>query len=75
MSVCHGWGLWSLDISTAFLQGFTFDQLRSAGYSRQPVAFKAPSGTLDILGKLSPLFKNHGTMIDPCIEILKGAYG
>ena len=69
------WFLWSLDVSTAFLQGFTFEQLRTAGYERQPVAFKAPAGTLELLAALSPVFGGFAKLEEPVVEVLKGAYG
>ncbi|MEI6872344.1 MAG: reverse transcriptase domain-containing protein, partial [Verrucomicrobiota bacterium] len=51
-SVQNCWPLESLDVSTAFLQGWTFEELRAAGFERQPVAFRPPSGVWEHLTKL-----------------------
>eukprot|EP00969_Alexandrium_andersonii_P299364 13234567-Alexandrium_andersonii.AAC.1 len=52
--ILMGWHLWSLDISTAFLQGWTFEEMREAGFDRQPCAFVVPDGMFDLLKELDP---------------------
>ncbi len=53
----HNWEIWSLDVSTAFLQGWTFQELRESGYERQPVAFKVPNETFEILSELDSKYQ------------------
>ena len=75
-SVLRGWELWSLDVSTAFLQGWSFSELKESGYERQPCAFKAPGNTLDLLAELDPSFKTASKQPDMfCLELDKAAYG
>ena len=39
----EGWDIWSIDVSSAFVRGFTFDELPEEGHHhRQPVAFLPP---------------------------------
>jgi hypothetical protein len=72
----HRWPLWSLDVSTAFLQGWTFDELRESGYERQPCAFIPPSNTMELLGEISENFRAVAKLgIQHCIELSKAAYG
>ena len=47
------WTLASLDISTAFLQGFRFEDLPE-GVNRQPCGFTPPKGVFQLLAKLAP---------------------
>lgn len=72
----NAWELWSLDVSTAFLQGYTFEQLNTEGImKRQPCAFNVDQTTMNMLARLSPKFKNATDIATWCIELLKGAYG
>ncbi len=67
----------SMDISTAFLKGMTFEELKEMGMERQPCAFEPPEGTLEILQELCG--DTFGcTTIDVeswVLELLKGGYG
>jgi hypothetical protein len=74
-----GWEVWSIDVSSAFLRGYKFDELQSEGFHhRQPVAFTAPEPELfALLAELDPQVwsvaaKNPSLY---CIEVDKGAYG
>ena len=79
MSVLLGKPLWSLDVSTAFLQGWSFKEMESAGYARQPVAMMLDAETWKLLSELAPdnaLFRAAAR--DPtryCFVLLKAAYG
>lgn len=69
------WSLAALDISTAFLQGFTFQDL-PAGTKRQPCAFIPPREILEVLAALDPAWKV--VLSDPMawvFELFKSAYG
>jgi hypothetical protein len=73
----HGWQVASLDVSTAFLQGWTFDQLKSAGYERQPCSFRPPANVWDMLAKINPSLFSQAAA-DPsqyCLELSTAAYG
>ena len=75
-SVQNCWPLESLDVSTAFLQGWSFDELRAAGFERQPVAFKPPPGVWELLVKLDPKFTEMANNQDKWVlELHKSAYG
>ena len=71
--------LWSLDISTAFLQGWSFSDMAEAGYNRQPVAMYLSAEIWGILASLcpkEPLFKEaarHPELYCYCLN--KAAYG
>ena len=75
--VQNRWTIESLDVSTAFLQGWTFAELREAGFERQACAFVPPDDVWPMLVKLDPstyteAFKNQHAWV---IELLKAAYG
>jgi hypothetical protein len=40
IAACQRWHIYSLDVSTAFLQGWSFDQMSDEGYERQPCSLK-----------------------------------
>ena len=77
MAALYGWQLWSLDISTAFLQGWTFEEMNEAGFKRQPVAFRPPEGFWDVMKELAPgtFAKVTGDLLEWCSQLLKAAYG
>ena len=72
----HGWDISLADVSTAFLQGMTFEELRNEGLKRQPVAF-TPDGELWwILGTLDPNITFEAAKMDePTMEMDKCGYG
>ena len=73
-SVLRKWELWSLDVSTAFLQGWSFSELKESGYERQPCAFKAPGNTPEILSEIDPMFSPAAKQPDAfCLELDKAA--
>ena len=71
--------IWSLDISTAFLQGWTFSDMANAGYDRQPVAMFLSAEIWSILASLCPgerLFKEAARNPELfCYCLDKAAYG
>ena len=74
------WGLpiVSYDVSTAFLQGDTFETLNSTGHGRQSCAFNPPPGVFDLLHQIDPEGGWKEAMESPSewsIELDKGAYG
>ena len=72
----HQWPLWSLDVSTAFLQGFTFAQLEELGMPRQPCAFVPPPGTFELLAELDSEWSVAAANPERYVfELFKGAYG
>ena len=80
--VCHTavqrkWTLASLDVSVAFLKGFTFTELAEKGMSRKPVAFQPCEDVWDILCELSPSEFNHvkERPKDYIFVLEKAAYG
>ena len=76
MCAIQGWEILSLDIATAFLQGWTFQEMGEAGFERQRCAFKPPAGVFEALAALSDVFK--AACADPsrwCLELQKAAYG
>jgi hypothetical protein len=76
LSVENSWGLESLDVSTAFLQGWTFQELREAGFERQPVAFVPPPDVWNLLAKLDPSYAPIASAPNEyCLELFKSAYG
>ena len=75
VSASRRWSLAALDISTAFLQGYTFQDLPE-GTKRQPCAFLPPREVLEILALLDPAWKL--ALEDPygwVFELFKSAYG
>ena len=40
MAVERGWEIESMDVSAAFLKGYTFDEMRDMGMQRQPVCMQ-----------------------------------
>lgn len=73
----NGWELWSLDVSTAFLKGWTFDEMNKHGFNRQPCAFVVPKGLWEILSSLEPDTYAEATKHphEYCFELCKAAYG
>ena len=74
-SATKRWPLASLDISTAFLQGFKFSDLPE-GIDRQPCAFVPPPDVIPLLATLSP--ERAQCMPDASsyvFELQKSAYG
>ena len=53
-AVQNKWRIKSLDIGTAFLKGYTFDELESLGIKREPVAFQPCEQVWEILAEISP---------------------
>ena len=75
VSATNKWTLASLDISTAFLQGFKFDDLPT-GISRQRCAFSPPNGVYQLLAKIDPIWKEAASAPgDFLYELHKSAYG
>jgi hypothetical protein len=67
----------SLDVSTAFLQGWSFSELRESGFQRQPIAFTPPADVWKMLAELDPAtyaqcLHNPGLW---CLECDKAVYG
>jgi hypothetical protein len=74
------WGtpLVSLDVSTAFLQGDSFEELNASGHARQQCAFCPPAGVFQLLHEIDPEGGWGPAAADPsswCFELDKGAYG
>jgi hypothetical protein len=70
------WPLYSYDVATAFLQGWTFAEVNNSGFSRQRCAFRPPAGTFDLLARINKEYEQAAK--DPtrwCLELLKAAYG
>ncbi len=77
LSATHAWDLLSLDTSTAFLQGYSFDYLDDIGFKRQPVSFLPPASVWQLLAELCPEKSSH-CLKDPaayCLRLRKAAYG
>ena len=75
----RGWPIWSIDVSSAFLRGYKFQDLEKEGHHyRQPVAFVPPDAELfSLLCELDSETWSEAAK-EPhafCIEIDKGAYG
>ena len=74
MAAQNRWPLVCADISSAFLQGMTFEEVsRLLGEPIREVCFDMPYGTADVLAQV-PGFEN----VDPAIETLqmgKGGFG
>ena len=69
----------SLDVSTVFLQGYTFEEINQSGdMSRQECAFAAPDDSLfQLLAELDPATWG-AVALEPwlyAVELLKGVYG
>ena len=78
LCVQHGWELSSLDVSVAFLKGYTFKELADRGIKRPPVAFVPPKEAWELLKEIDPanFSKVFGGSTDEwvfCLE--KAAYG
>ena len=74
-SADEGWDIEGLDISTAFLQGFSFSQL-PPGTTRQPCAFSPPEGVFKLLASLSDIWREAAE--NPHLylyEVHKSVYG
>ena len=74
-SADEGWDIEGLDISTAFLQGFSFSQLPE-GTTRQPCAFSPPEGVFKLLATLSDVWREAAD--NPHLylyELHKSVYG
>jgi hypothetical protein len=73
------WEVWSLDVSTAFLQGWTFSEMRDAGCQRQPCALVLPKDVWLFLLRCDPTNKYYKAACnDPelhCLMSDKAAYG
>ena len=71
----EGWDIEGLDISTAFLQGFSFDQL-PPGTTRQPCAFSPPEGVFQLLASLSDIWREAAESPHLYLyELHKSVYG
>ena len=74
-----GWEIWSLDVSTAFLKGWTFEEMNKSGFKRQPCALRLPTDVWELLAELEPsnkLFKFAARNPELyCLELDKAAYG
>ena len=70
------WSLEGWDISTAFLQGFSFDNLPS-GMKRQPCGFVPPPGVFKLLAQLDPATWQEAASNPDAfiIELCKSVYG
>ena len=74
-SADEGWDIEGLDISTAFLQGFSFDNL-PPGTKRQPCAFTPPPGIFKLLAELNPAWKEAAEHPELWLfELYKSVYG
>ena len=74
-SADQAWDIEGLDISTAFLQGFSFDKL-PPGIKRQPCAFVPPDGTFALLATLSTEWKEAAANPNEFLfELHKSVYG
>jgi hypothetical protein len=80
--VCHTavqkhWTLASLDVSVAFLKGFSFTELSTRGIARKAVAFNPCEDVWSILTELAPLeFKKTMNKPQDWVFVLeKAAYG
>ena len=72
----EGWDIDSLDVSTAFLQGYRFEDLKKIGVTRQPCAFSPPAGTFALLAQLDPIWAEAASHPDLwAFELEVGAYG
>ena len=75
----EGWEIWSIDVSSAFLRGYKFEELEQEGHHyRQPVAFLPPDPELfSLLAELEPGVWDQAARNPTqfCIEVEKGAYG
>ena len=74
------WGtpIVSYDVSTAFLQGDSFENLNASGHSRQACAFIPPPGVFETLHEVDPLGGWGEAAKRPSewvFELDKGAYG
>ena len=69
------WDIWSLDLSTAFLQGFTFSELESSGFKRQPCAFIPPKDPFDFWEMIKQLDPKMRGGDGYAFELHKAAYG
>jgi hypothetical protein len=77
LAAANHWSLVSLDISTAFLQGWSFAEMSEAGFSRQPCAFRPPPEVWQLLAKLDPGQFEHAAK-EPgkhVLQLHKAAYG
>ena len=74
-SASKKWSLTSLDVSTAFLQGFSFDQLPEK-VKRQPCAFVPPPDVFDILSEIDPVWRDAAKEPGKFVfELQKSVYG
>ena len=73
----RGWDIDSLDVSTAFLQGFRFSDLQDIGVNRQPCAFCPPEGTFALLAEIDPETWSEAAKFHDlyCYELAVAAYG
>ena len=68
--------LWSLDVSTAFLQGWTLDDVNASGHQRQACALILPHGCWELFAGLDKRFQKAAS--DPsnyCLMLRKSVYG
>ena len=80
--VCHtavqrSWALASLDVSVAFLKGFSFTELATRGMSRKAVAFTPCEDVWSLLAEISPseFSKTMSKPQDWVFVLEKAAYG
>jgi hypothetical protein len=78
-AVKKGWEIWSLDVSTAFLKRWMFDDMNKSGFSRQPCALISPADVWNLLSEIEPQNKTYKLAArNPelyCLELEKAAYG
>ena len=73
--VQHGWELFSWDISNAFLQGLTFDEIaKSSDEPLREVCLDPPPDVYNLLRELGPQYKGVRKLCN-FLKLFKGAYG
>ena len=66
----------SLDVSTAFLKGYSFAELEQQGIARKPCAIRLDQGVWQLLAELNPAFKPAAeSPVDFLFLLAKAAYG
>jgi hypothetical protein len=75
-SASRAWELWSLDISAAFLRGFSFEELALQGHERQSCAFSVPPGMFELMAELDSVWAAAAK--EPhlyCFRLHRAVYG
>lgn len=77
LAVQNNWRICSMDVSVAFLRGFSFQELAEKGMPRKPVAVTPCEGVFELLQELDP--GTYGNLPhdkrEYVLRLLKGAYG